>query len=135
MHFSKTAQYAIRVMGYLARFEGVHSAALLHRELNLPYKYLTRLLTQLEKASLVVATRGRDGGFSLARSSDAITLGDILSAVEELPDATQCILGFQACDATNPCALHHAWLKPRALIDEMLLHTTLSKLNAGEHKL
>ncbi|MBN2895858.1 MAG: Rrf2 family transcriptional regulator [Campylobacterales bacterium] len=135
MHFSKTAQYAIRVMSYLTRYEGVHSAATLHRELELPYKYLTKLLTQLEKSSLVTAARGREGGFSLARSADAITLHDIFNAIGEPLHASQCILGFEACDASNPCALHHQWLEPRVLIDEILLHTTLSDLNERQHKL
>ncbi len=135
MRFSKTAEYAIRVMSYLARFEGVHSAASLHQKLNFPYKYLTHLLTQLEKASLVMATRGRDGGFCLASSPENICLGDILDAIGEPIDQQRCILGFEACNAANPCALHDTWIEPRSMIDVMLSHTTLADLSSKQGKL
>lgn len=130
MHFSKTAEYAIRVLSYLHRHnETTHSVNVLHQELNLPYKYLTKLMTELVKKGLVNASRGREGGLSLARDADKISLCDILEAIGESLEHERCILGFDRCDAANPCALHNQWAKPKEMIETMLTTTTLASLN------
>lgn len=129
MHFSKTTEYAIRVLSYLYRYsETSHSVNVLHQELDLPYKYLTKMMTDLVKKGLVVASRGREGGVSLAKDADSIRLCDILEAIGEPLEHDRCILGFDKCDATNPCAMHDQWLKPKEMIETMLTTTTLSSL-------
>jgi Rrf2 family transcriptional regulator, iron-sulfur cluster assembly transcription factor len=128
MHFSKTAEYAIRVLSYLHYYgEKSHSANVLHKELSLPYKYLTKLMTELVKKGLVQASRGRDGGFSLAKDANAILLSDILEAVGEPSEFERCILGFETCNALNPCDLHNNWIQPKKMIEAML-HITLDSL-------
>lgn len=137
MHFSKTAEYAIRVLSYLYRHnETSHSVNVLHQELGLPYKYLTKMMTDLVKKGLVVASRGREGGVSLAKDAHFIRLCDILEAIGEPLEHERCILGFEKCDAANPCALHDQWVKPKEMIESMLTTTTLaSLLNNKETKL
>lgn len=134
MHFSKTAEYAIRVLIYLHRHEGaLQSVSVLHRELDLPYKYLTRLMTRLVKEGLVNAARGRDGGVCLAKKADDIRLCDILGAIGETSEHSRCILGFESCDGANPCALHDQWTAPKAMIETMLDSTTLASLSDSVH--
>jgi Rrf2 family protein len=129
MHFSKTAEYAIRVLSYLHCYNTTsHSVNVIHKELNLPYKYLTKMVTDLVKKGLVNASRGRDGGVSLAKNANDITLRDILEAIGEPLDSKRCILGFETCDASNHCALHNQWTKPKAIIETMLTTTTLASL-------
>ncbi len=129
MHLSKTVQYAIRVLSYLHRYdESSHSVNVLHQELNLPYKYLTKMMTELVKKGLVNSSRGREGGLSLARDAHDIYLCDILEAIGESLEHERCILGFEKCDASNPCALHDQWVQPKEMIETMLSTTTLSSL-------
>lgn len=129
MNFSKTAEYAIRVLSYLHRYsETSHSVNVLHKELDLPYKYLTKLMTELVKKGLVNASRGREGGLSLARDADTICLSDILEAIGEPLGHERCILGLGKCDVLNPCALHDKWVKPKEMIETMLTTTTLASL-------
>jgi len=129
MNFSKTAEYAIRVLSYLDRYsEKSHSVNILHKKLNLPYKYLTKLMTELVKKGLVRASRGRDGGFSLAKDANEILLYDILEAIGEPLETGRCILGFEKCDSSNPCALHDKWSQPKKMIEDMLTTTTLKSL-------
>lgn len=129
MHFSKTTEYAIRVLAYLHRHdESSHSVNVLHQELKLPYKYLTKLMTELVKKGLVNSSRGREGGLSLARDAHDIYLCDILEAIGESLEHERCILGFEKCDASNPCALHDQWVKPKELIETMLTTTSLASL-------
>lgn len=129
MHFSKTAEYAIRILTYLHRYhETSHSVNVLHQELGLPYKYLTKMVTDLVKKGLILSSRGREGGISLAQNADQIRLCDILEAIGEPLEHERCILGFDKCDASNPCALHEQWVKPKELIETMLTTTTLASL-------
>lgn len=129
MHFSKTTEYAIRVLSYLCRYPlEPHSAAFLHQELGMPYKYLTKLMTRLQKQGFVNAIKGCNGGFMLAMDPNSIYLQHIVEAAQESLESQRCILGFEMCDATNPCALHSRWLKPKGAIDEMLESTTLASL-------
>lgn len=129
MHFSKTTEYAIRVLSYLHRHnKSSHSVNVLHQKLGLPYKYLTKLMTELAKKGLVHASRGRDGGLRLAREADTIYLCDILEAIGESLEHERCILGFEKCDAANPCALHDQWVAPKKMIETMLTTTTLASL-------
>lgn len=86
------------------------------------------MMTELVKKGLVTASRGREGGLSLAKSADAIRLCDILEAIGESLESDRCILGFEKCDASNPCALHDQWVKPKELIETMLTTTTLASL-------
>lgn len=129
MQFSKTTQYAIRALSYLYRYnEKSHSVNNIYKELDLPYKYLTKLMTELVKKGLLKASRGRDGGFSLAKDADSIFLSDILEAIGEPLESNQCILGFEKCDSSNPCSLHEKWVEPQTIIDTMVNTTTLKSL-------
>lgn len=130
MHFSKTTEYAIRVLSYLDRYnDSTHSVNHLHQELELPYKYLTRVVTDLVKKGLIVSMRGREGGITLAKKAEEIRLCDILDAIGEPLEPNRCILGFEKCDAANPCALHDQWVAPKNMIETMLTETTLSSLS------
>lgn len=137
MHFSKTTEYAIRVLSYLERYgDSTHTVNQLHQELGLPYKYLTRVVTYLVKHGLIRSTRGREGGIMLAKKADDIRLCDILDAIGEPIESNRCILGFEKCDVSNPCALHDQWMTPKNIIETMLTTTTLaSLLNNKETKL
>ncbi len=126
MRFSKTSEYAIRVLSYLKlNSEDLHSALSLHKRLNIPYKYLTRILTDLEKKGLVLSLRGRNGGFRLAKKPSDIKLKDILEATGENTDTSRCILGFETCDDSNPCLLHDRWLEAKKDLEKMINETSL----------
>ena len=133
MHFSKTTEYAIRILSYLHRYSSEsHSVSFLHKELELPYKYLTKLMTELVKKGLVNATKGCNGGFSLAIDAEKIYLCDILESVGESLESNRCILGFEKCDASDPCSLHSQWLEPKTIIENMLQTTSLASLMSNK---
>ncbi|WNY99980.1 Rrf2 family transcriptional regulator [Sulfurospirillum sp. 'SP'] len=129
MQFSKTVEYGILILSYIAKHSDKKlSSPLLHQALNIPYKYLTKLVTKLSKAGLVHATKGRDGGIVLGKMTSEITIAHILEAMDEPVNKCRCVLGYETCDPSHPCILHHSWEKPRALIDAMIHKTTLEDL-------
>ncbi|HHE54620.1 MAG TPA: Rrf2 family transcriptional regulator [Caldithrix abyssi] len=135
MRFQKTTEHAIRVMTYLAvNKDRRFSVNVLHKELNIPYKYLGRLMSKLSQAGLVEVEQGKYGGFKLARDLDKIYLYEIVGVVEGLDDYDRCILGFPQCSSENPCPLHFRWIEIQKKLKELMYNTTLADLQQFTRK-
>lgn len=131
MKLSKTSEYAIRVLVFLAtRPVELFSVNRLHRELDLPYKYLGRLMSKLAEVGIVSAVQGKQGGFQLARPAHQIFLNQIVVTTEGLDNFHRCVLGFDECSDENPCALHNQWGSIQADIEKMLFNSSLAELAA-----
>jgi len=127
--FSKTAQYAFRIVIFMSSdTERLFSAAYIHEKIDIPYKYLTMLMTKLAKAELLNVTRGRNGGFSLSREVDNIFLIDVLNAIDE-NNCTNCAFSDSECDELNPCSLHDVYKVPKEALVDMLLTTSLANID------
>jgi Rrf2 family protein len=129
--FSRTTEYALRVMVALARSpRQPHSSFALHRELRIPQKYLQRLLTSLAKRALIRSVRGRHGGFVLALPARRIALADIIDAVEGFDRQPQCLFGFAECRLERPCAMHDRWARHQRAVVRTLTRATLADVVA-----
>ena len=137
MQLHNTTQYAIRILSYIAKYgtSRLYPAKELSDTLNIPYKFLTKIMSELVKANFVDSIKGREGGYKLSKPSKEISVYDILGAFRELEDDTKCVLGIGECDGKNKCALHDQWLEPRDLIRKMYKDTTLDKLEGQEFKM
>lgn len=137
MQLHTTTQYAIRVLSYIAKNgnERLYSAKELSEVLTIPYKFLTKIMTELVKSEFVNSIKGREGGYKLAKPAIDISIHDILGSFKELEDDTKCVLGIGECDCKNKCALHDQWLEPRDLIRQMYQNTTLDKLEGQDFKM
>lgn len=137
MEFNTTTQYAIRVLSYIAKNgkDRLYSAKELSETLNIPYKFLTKIMTELVKFNFIISIRGREGGCKLAKPSNEISIQDILEAFKDLEDDTKCILGIGVCDIKNKCVLHDECYEPRNLLRKMYKNTTLDKFDGQEFKM
>jgi len=84
MRLSMRTQYALRALIALVTKHGggpVNSRELALGE-NIPVKFLEQVLVGLKNAGLVESRRGRYGGYVLARAASAITLGELIGAME-----------------------------------------------------
>ncbi len=70
--------------------------------------YLEQLFGKLRRHALVESVRGPGGGYCLARASDKISVADIILAVDEPLDATQCS-GRENCREDKRCITHNLW--------------------------
>ncbi|NOZ62881.1 MAG: Rrf2 family transcriptional regulator [Calditrichaeota bacterium] len=130
MRFSKTTEYAIRAMVFLANHnEERFSVNRLHKKLDIPYKYLGRLMRKLASAGFVNVLQGKNGGYQIADNYLNIYLYKIVEIVEGLDDYNRCILGFPECSDGNPCSMHKFWKKHREEIKKMLYTTSLADLS------
>lgn len=84
MKISRSTGYALVAVGYIAQNykDGAVLAARISKEYNIPLEYLLKILQQLVRANVLRSKRGPRGGFFLARGADAITLLEIIEAVD-----------------------------------------------------
>lgn len=130
MQLSNTSQYAIRILAYITDHKDSHliNATELAEALIIPYKFLTKIMTTLVKANLVVSIRGRDGGYRLSRSASEIMVDDILNLFNDSVKDEQCVLGIGFCNGMCKCALHDQWREPKLLMQKMFRQSSLKDI-------
>jgi Rrf2 family protein len=128
MKFNTTSEYAIRVLSHMAISKEKHfSSSTLSAILDIPYKYLTRIMTSLVKSGFIKSQRGRAGGISIAKDLNDIKIEDILIALNDF-DNKSCIMGEGICTGTDVCALHTRWEDPKQMINNKFMKTTLQDI-------
>lgn len=110
MRLSSMADYAVVTMSAAARHCGGArvSAAQLASETGLPAPTVQKLVSKLSAAGLIKSVRGAGGGFKLARPAAAITLADIVEAVEGPIALAACIDGHD-CTLESGCSVRPHW--------------------------
>jgi Rrf2 family iron-sulfur cluster assembly transcriptional regulator len=129
MNFNKTTEYALTVLGYMAiSQEEIFPAEMLHEKLEIPRRYLRKLLTDLSKLGIIRSAKGRKGGFVFAKSISDISLAFIIQTVEGSEVMGNCLLGHQNCNELQPCVMHDIWLEGKSKMMDTLSNTTLQDL-------
>ncbi|KIM05896.1 MAG: hypothetical protein KU28_09320 [Sulfurovum sp. PC08-66] len=130
MIINKTQIYAIRVLELLAqRKETPISAKTISQTLDIPYKYLTRVMTKLSLCQLIDSYRGKEGGFVIAKSPLEIQLQDIVDIFSnESPHQCICADGSM-CGQNGKCILHDRWQNSKESIHQSFLNTTIGELS------
>ncbi|ABE49078.1 Fe-S cluster assembly transcriptional regulator IscR [Methylobacillus flagellatus] len=95
--------------------------------------YLEQLFSRLRRNGLVKSVRGPGGGYRLTKNHHEISVSDIITAVDELIDATQCG-GKENCHEGKPCMTHDLWSSLNAKILEYLSGVALSDLVASQRE-
>ncbi len=138
MMFSTKAEYGIRVMTHLAATDssGPVSLGAIAEAEGLPLAYLEHLAQRLRKADLVDSRRGAHGGYSLARPAEAITMAEVVRALEGDIAPIECISadadGDLVCSrevhGDAPCPTKLLWARVQGSIVRTLEETTLQDL-------
>ncbi|PHS73605.1 Fe-S cluster assembly transcriptional regulator IscR [uncultured Porticoccus sp.] len=110
MRLTTRGRYAVTAMLDLAlnNESGPISLADISHRQEISLSYLEQLFAKLRQNNLVSSVRGPGGGYCLARSSDAISVAEIIDAVNESIDATSCS-GKGNCHNGDICLTHHLW--------------------------
>ena len=94
--------------------------------------YLEQLFGKLRRGELVESVRGPGGGYNLAREASRVTVADIIRAVEEPLDSTQCG-GRENCHGNRRCMTHDLWEELNSAVNGFLAGVTLSQLVERQH--
>jgi Rrf2 family iron-sulfur cluster assembly transcriptional regulator len=95
--------------------------------------YLEQLFGKLRKNNVVASVRGPGGGYCLARPANKIAIVDIIVAVDEPLDATNCHKMGNCLDG-KPCLTHDLWFGLNTKIHEYLNGINLQQLVDGQLK-
>lgn len=135
MRLTTKGRFAVTAMIDLAGRQGdgpVTLAGIAERQ-KISLSYLEQLFGKLRRHGLVNSVRGPGGGYRLALDINAITVADIIIAVDEPLDATQCG-GKQNCHDEQRCATHHLWSNLNKRMYAYLDSVSLSALVEREVK-
>jgi Rrf2 family protein len=126
---SQTSQYALRTVLHLARLpRGERGAAPeLARAVGVPANYLSKALHQLARAGVVASTRGKGGGFVLARPAGRISLAEVVAPFQAVGERT-CLLGRPSCSDARPCPAHAHWKRVAEQVADFFARTTVADL-------
>ena len=134
MRLSSMADYAVVTMAAAARHCG-HArinAGQLAEETGLPAPTVQKLVSRLTAAGLLRSSRGIGGGLKLARPAAAITLADIVEAVEGPIALTACVdQGKHDCGLEAACQVKPHWPVVNAALRGALAGVALTQLAGG----
>lgn len=108
--FSKTTEYALRAVIYIARNSSEErklSVAEITDAINAPQHFTAKILQQLTADQRIVSSvRGPNGGFFMTAKSRKLPVMEILKLLGEDSTLDKCILGLAECSGKKPCPLH-----------------------------
>ncbi|UCD83425.1 MAG: Rrf2 family transcriptional regulator [Deltaproteobacteria bacterium] len=130
MKLSTKGRYGTRAMLELAL--SYKKGPMLLREIaqrqEISERYLERMMTALVSAGLVLSSRGKNGGFALAKPPGEIRLGQIIQAVEGSIAPVSCVDDPKLCDRVDICITRDIWKKLKKSMSETLDSVTLENM-------
>jgi len=136
MKLSTKGRYAVTAMMDLAIHDQTGPVTLsdISKCQGISLSYLEQLFSKLRKEGLVDGVRGPGGGYRLGKIANQISIADIISAVDENIDSTNC-LGSQDCHKGERCLTHYLWEDLSLKLYEFLDGITLAQfINRPEVK-
>lgn len=144
MRLSNLADYAVVLMSAAARQCGSVelSAGVLAEQTGIPGPTAQKLVSNLARAGLLVASRGSGGGVRLARPAAAINVADIIEAVEGPIALTACVSDRRHdCSLEGNCKVQPHWSAVNGAVRGALANISLASLSGlpaqlgtGEHR-
>lgn len=130
MLFSRSTEYAVRAMTFLARQPSgkLSGAKEIAAAENIPIPFLWKILQNLARRRLIRSFKGLRGGYELAMPAASITLQAVVGATDGEDVSGGCVLGLAVCSEENACPLHDTWKRIRGEMSAMLEQNTLADL-------
>ncbi|HCA29467.1 MAG TPA: Rrf2 family transcriptional regulator [Ruminococcaceae bacterium] len=139
MKISSRGRYGLRMMVEIARHNPGDWVSIkdisIHQGVSV--KYLEQIVTGLTKSGLLLSYRGSQGGYTLAKSPEQYTAGEILRAIEGNLAPVACLDSkTNHCDRRDICPTIHFWVGLHEVINKYVDSTTLKDLvDMGESQL
>ena len=126
---SKLADYGVIIATHLAAHPGRQAtAAAVAAATRLPPATVAKVLKALAHAGLVSATRGAAGGYRLARRATAISVAEVVAAIDGDIGLTQCSVHVAECARTNYCPTRTHWTAINRAVEQALAAVSLDAM-------
>ncbi len=137
--FSKTCEYAIRAVIYIAQQTkegsriGIKDIA---KGIDSPEYFIAKILQDLSRKGLVQSAKGPTGGFYLSKENLNQSISVIVKETDGERIFTGCALGLKECSETHPCPVHNEFKHIRRALKNMLENSIIKDfLNPLDEKL
>jgi Rrf2 family iron-sulfur cluster assembly transcriptional regulator len=129
MRLTTKGRFAVTALLDLAMHRSARPVTLaeISQRQQISLSYLEQLFAKLRQRSLVDSVRGPGGGYCLAKDMGQVSIAEIILAVDEPMDSTQCS-GKENCHNDKKCMTHDLWVKLNELIFDHLGGITLKQL-------
>lgn len=129
IRLSRLADYGVLLMAHLAgAASGAHNARELAEETGLPLPVVSKVLKTLAREGLLDSQRGPRGGYALARPPVAISVTEIIAALEGPIGLTECTVHPGVCAQESTCYTRDPWQRINAVVRDALSRITLAEL-------
>lgn len=117
MQVSKSLDYAVRSLTYIAKEKAsVFTIRDISQKQHIPQNYLAKIMRKLVQKGLLSSSPGPEGGYSLRKPTEDISLKDIYEAIEGDMQLIDCMEKNVVCELFNSCTQRSVW-------DHLQLHT------------
>ena len=128
----RKSQYALRAVFELAkrRGEGPVSIADIAEAQAIPPRFLEAILSQLRQAGIAASQRGKNGGYSLSRSPEDLTIGQVLRVIQGPVELVDCARdsSTERCPLSGDCVFWPVWERVREGVSQVYDNTTFQDL-------
>jgi Rrf2 family protein len=130
LRLSKKADYALLAMRHLAahRERGAMPARELAEAYDIPPELLAKVLQKLVRARLLASHQGIRGGYGLSRAASAISVADVIQAVDGPVTVTACSDTDHSCDQFSKCSIRDPLWRVKDRILRALASTSVADL-------
>ncbi|MBM4388284.1 MAG: Rrf2 family transcriptional regulator [Deltaproteobacteria bacterium] len=127
---SKKADYGLIALKHLtlAASDDAVSANEISRSYNMPQKLLAKVMQKMAQKGILNSQAGANGGYTLARAPDKITVFDVIEAVEGKSAIVSCGFETGKCDNFDLCMIRDPLKKVNERVFDILFSTTISEL-------
>ncbi len=130
LRISKLTDYGIILLAHFAAAprEGQLSAREMAELTELPLPVVSKMLKELASVGLLESVRGAKGGYRLTRAPEAISVAEIVHALEGPIALMECTVGPGVCDQESHCFLQEPWHRINRAVLDALSRVTLAEL-------
>ncbi len=130
MIYTKTGEYAIRAVLFLARQpkEKLIMSSEIAKSEDIPAHYLAKILQQMAKFGYVESFKGRGGGFRISDFALNSSILDIVERIEGPVINLKCVTGLKECSDEAPCPMHEEWADLRDRIHNLISGKTVKQV-------
>jgi Rrf2 family protein len=133
LQLTKRTDYAIRACLHLAMEDRCPiSGRRIAEKMSIPDRFLPQVMADLGRAGIVAAVNGKNGGYCLRSDPAALSLLDLVEAVEGSGRRHACAVREAPCDGDPACALHPVWAEAQAAFFDVLAGASIGELAARQ---
>ncbi len=128
LKISRLTDYATAVILFMQNNNKLYSSELIAKGVKLEVPTVSKVLKLLTKARILSSTRGASGGYQLAKSSENISLFDVIVAIEGDTAITECTKTDSLCSQEQACDSKTGWQNVNQQIEQILTKMTIARM-------